>query len=284
MPPLSARRPLCSAAAVACLALLASLPPLARGQCPTDASSEREELVCADPAMKAWGDPNSDSCEPAYATPQCTLLGGWMQNLLQPLLLAVGFGSLYVKKLMEDARTEKTGGEKRDFRTWGLDASKQGFSAIAAHICGLFNASVLNAHTCFTDGHKVGKDDARATDECGWYFMSFTMDTTLGVLFAYMLHSCLANLTAGVTLKMPFCWNRLAIKTPEIRCLGKSGEYTVNGVLDYGIWARQMGAWCVVTVLARFMVLGASASLIPALTPTNCRLATLPTHPTPSLH
>lgn len=212
------------------------------------ACGEVVSTMQCDNGMGGWGVVSNTSCIPEYATPSCTLLSGPGSYCLQLLLLILGFSSLYAKKLLEDRRT----GTTRDIKVWMLDASKQGFSGAAAHICGLINASILNEHSCFD----AGDDDARATDDCGWYFMTFSMDSTVGVLFAYILHKALSRIAAGFTIRLPLCWSGLRIRVPPCTSLSRSGDYRVGDEVNYGIWGRQMAAWCTVTILARAIVLG----------------------------
>lgn len=59
---------------------------------------------------------------------------------------------------------------KRPWKIWWLDASKQIFSAVLAHLLNL-------ALSVFMSGDKV--------DECVFYFLNSLMDTTLGVLVTF---------------------------------------------------------------------------------------------------
>ena len=56
---------------------------------------------------------------------------------------------------------------KRPYKIWVLDVSKQAASMGCAHIAGIVNAHLLHSAS-----------DPR-TDKCSWYFISFSLDTTL---------------------------------------------------------------------------------------------------------
>jgi len=103
---------------------------------------------------------DSDCCDTHYATPDCKLLDGLLAQSLQLLLVAAGFGSLLLKKKLEES---KPGAVIRSYKVWGLDVSKQAASGGCAHVMGIVNAKLL--------------DDDSGGDECSWYSISFTLDT-----------------------------------------------------------------------------------------------------------
>ena len=57
-------------------------------------------------------------------------------------------------------------------QVWSLDTAKQGMSAGAAHVSGMLVAMVAS--------HDGG-------DQCAFYLITFTIDTTLGVFIGYVL-------------------------------------------------------------------------------------------------
>ena len=137
------------------------------GKCKGVAAVHSEGFTgCAwHPPKRGWENSkkNSDSqcCESQYATPSCTLLSTAWGKVLQGLLALAGFSSLLLKKWIEEYRS----GVKRSYPVWGLDVAKQAMSGFCAHFAGIVNATLL---------HDIG--DHR-TDECSWYFISFTLDT-----------------------------------------------------------------------------------------------------------
>ena len=62
---------------------------------------------------------------------------------------------------------------RRPFNIWSLDVSKQVVSTAAAHFAGIFIAIWLASH---------------AVSQCAWYFVAFSVDTTLGVCITVSLH------------------------------------------------------------------------------------------------
>ena len=197
------------------------------------ANASETDLMCAAYRGGADADFGDDFCDPHYADPSCTLLGDWFGKLLQLVLLLIGFGSLLMKKWAEEKKT----GVKRDFKTWGMDVTKQGTSQICAHFAGILNASIMHSNEEFGG---IQSDDARMGDKCSWYFLSFTMDTTLGVSFSFLMFTALTRLANK------FGWQSLQ----------KSGDYLdAGGRVDYIVWLKQLVVWCGITVVARFMVL-----------------------------
>eukprot|EP01051_Picozoa_sp_SAG22_P003629 SAG22_NODE_179_length_16124_cov_7.355445_10_plen_627_part_00 len=200
-------------------------------------TEEEDQKIC-----KLYKSSDSDYCDPNYTDPACTLLGDWFGKAVQVvLLLVIGFGSLLVKKWVEEKRTDRP---PRDYQTWGMDVAKPGTSQICAHFAGIHDTDVgiMDEHATFDDGNAY-PDDARIGDECSWYFISFATVTTLGVAFSFAMFKALA---------------RLADKYPQyLGSLQKSGDYSDrDGNINYVIWAKQMLAWCLITIAARFMVLG----------------------------
>lgn len=155
---------------------------------------------------------------------ECTLLGGTKQIMVQLLCGFLGFASLILKKKI----TERNIVEKRTWKIWGMDVSKQATSGITAHIGGMVNAKLLL---------KSGTHG----DECSWYFISFTFDTTLGVLFGYiMLYYMLQPLA-----------KRMNCSSIEV-----TGNYVsdITGQISYSIWFIQLVSWCIITGMTRALI------------------------------
>ena len=88
------------------------------------------------------------------------------------MLFAVVLSSLAYKRQRESPQ--------RDLVVWGMDVAKQVASSGMAHLCGMGFAVLL------AWGQNGGPD---GSSECAWYFVLFTMDTTVGVLVTVSLHN-----------------------------------------------------------------------------------------------
>ena len=186
-------------------------------------AANENEATCA---LKR--DPGSDECDPHYADlskkPCKTLDNHPLSIILQMVIALLGLGSLLLKKRVEEART----GRKRTMRIWAMDVAKQAISGGCAHINGMVSAHILEGAS-------------QKGTECAWYFVTFTLDTTLGTAIGYSLFT----LSTAVALRYNF---------PS---LARSGEYMDDsGNIIYAIWGKQMLVWCVITVAARLCVLG----------------------------
>ena len=176
-------------------------------------------LATADADAGQLYDGSSDVPKPPPAPDwvECKLLSDVTGYLVQGVLFAIGFLTLLIKRWRESPQ--------RELNVWALDVVKQGCSAFCAHFIGMANAWVTNNET-------------DKGDECSWYFIAFFLDTTIGVLLAY------AGIKAVERLATNQGW-------PALMETGKYGSPT-----DYSIWAKQMVWWCIITVLARALVLG----------------------------
>jgi len=98
----------------------------------------------------------------------CKLIGSFFEDAIQLLLGFFAFLSLLLKWRCEKATV------RRDVKTFLLDGSKQGISSLFAHGANMLLAMALS---------NIVID----TDQCAWYFVSYFMDTILGVGLAYLL-------------------------------------------------------------------------------------------------
>jgi len=160
------------------------------------------------------------------ATPpaECSLLGGdddkdgkilgWA---VQGVLAVFGLSTLFIKRCFEKPQ--------RPWSIWSLDVTKQMFSGSCAHLLGMLNAKILN--------------DVEGTsgNECSWYFIAFSLDTSFGVMFAYCGIQAVQRLAHRCT------W-------PSLQETGRYGDPP-----NKKVWAKQMVVWCIITVLARMFVL-----------------------------
>ena len=114
-----------------------------------------------------------------------------------------------------------------------MDVTKQGTSGVAAHLAGMFNAWLLD-------------DPDEGGNGCSWYFISFTFDTTLGVVIGYFFLQLLQKVAKSGACAGLIC--------PSLQ---SSGNYRKEGTadeVDCLVWAKQMGSWCAITVIARACV------------------------------
>ncbi|ETV95751.1 hypothetical protein, variant 2 [Aphanomyces invadans] len=100
---------------------------------------------------------------------RCTLLNGTFNDLIQVMLGLIALSVLIFKRYHEHPR--------RPMKIWIFDASKQLIGAGVAHAANLAIAIALT-------GLAKGRTDA---DQCAFYFINFTLDTTLGVAVNYVL-------------------------------------------------------------------------------------------------
>jgi hypothetical protein len=148
---------------------------------------------------------------------KCSLTATMFAKVVQAVLAVLCFGSLIVKRHIEHP--------KRKFRVWVMDTTKQVASSGCAHLSGMAIATLIEAATA-------------AANECAWYFLTFTLDTTLGVSLAYLL----LRLQDAVVVRY------------DLVCLGKSGYYGDHPHYDYGLWIKQLIVWCIITVFVRMCV------------------------------
>ena len=151
----------------------------------------------------------------------CRLVGGLFANGIQFLLGVIAFLTLVIKwRLEEDIK-------RRKFKIFMLDGSKQGFSSLIAHLMNMLIAFILS---------KIITN----TDECAWYFLSYSFDTILGVYLSYKMLQKLSSYA----------------ETVSIDTLKESGNYgnSLNNKQIAKYWSIQTGAWCIITLLSRIMV------------------------------
>ncbi|ETV78348.1 hypothetical protein, variant [Aphanomyces astaci] len=115
----------------------------------------------------------------------CKLISGTFETLVQ-----IGLGIIALSVLVLKRTYEKP---QRPFQVWAYDASKQAIGAGVAHAANLFIAILLVK--------LAGSEDAQ--DECSFYFINFTLDTSLGVLLNWLLLR--TTVAAAVRISPSFC-------------------------------------------------------------------------------
>jgi len=146
---------------------------------------------------------------------ECSLTQGLFALLVQVMLGILCFASLLVKRHLECPR--------RSLEVWVMDTSKQAASSVCAHLSGIAIASIMEAAT-----------KTSGTNECAWYFVTFSVDTTIGVSFAYLMLQAVQRGSAAVGC------------CPALQNSGSYGEPP-----DWALWQHQMAVWCAITVAAR---------------------------------
>eukprot|EP00415_Alexandrium_ostenfeldii_P001169 UN1169 len=139
--------------------------------------------------------------------------------MVQGLLFMVVMSILLLKWWSERPR--------RPFRIFVLDSSKQVVGAGAIHVMNMVCAMLFS-----------GLGSATA-DECAWYWVNIMIDTTLGVLFCWIL----LRITERV-----FGYDS-----------GHYGKKAQTGIdwessPDYSKWFAQIVVWCVIVSLMKLIV------------------------------
>ena len=104
-----------------------------------------------------------------YST-TCHLLGGWFATFVQVFIGIIAMSSLVYKR-------EYIENPKRPISIWLMDVSKQGISSIIIHFCNI-GLSILFAAVNLTPDQPA--------DECAFYFLSFVLDTIVGVYLIWV--------------------------------------------------------------------------------------------------
>ncbi|XP_077982417.1 store-operated calcium entry regulator STIMATE-like [Glandiceps talaboti] len=81
---------------------------------------------------------------------------------IQGILAFVAFSTLMLKRLREPKA------ERRPWRIWFYDTSKQGLGALVIHFANVFLADLFHG------------------DPCTWYIINFLLDSTIGLLVIYI--------------------------------------------------------------------------------------------------
>mmetsp|Transcript_23321 Transcript_23321/g.72968 ORF Transcript_23321/g.72968 Transcript_23321/m.72968 type:complete len:191 (+) Transcript_23321:157-729(+) len=112
-----------------------------------------------------------------------------------------------------------------------MDVSKQVFSSGIAHLCGMGFAVLL------AWGQEGGPD---GSSECAWYFVLFTVDTTVGVLVTVSLHNYAVAWVENTTGVLGARW---------FDPMGDCGNY--GDPPSWYAWGVQMAEWVVCTIMGR---------------------------------
>ncbi|DAZ92415.1 TPA: hypothetical protein N0F65_000199 [Lagenidium giganteum] len=154
---------------------------------------------------------------------ECKLLGGGFAHLLQVLLGIIALSVLVIKRMYEVPQ--------RPLRVWAFDASKQMVGAGFAHVANLVIALMLYQYE-----HDREREAAKNVDQCAFYFVNFTMDTTFGVLLNWLI------LAAFSQAAVKFNWT--SQRTP--------GDY--GNPPRVSLWLKQLSAWILVIFVTKMII------------------------------
>jgi hypothetical protein len=145
---------------------------------------------------------------------ECQLMAGSFAAFIQFLLFVVVLTVLALKRQYENP--------KRSLQIWGLDVAKQIVGGFEAHSINILIALILDARTKSLAG------DGPTLDSCIYYFINFSVDTSVGVFLNIILLRCLTKLA------MNQGWTSLQ----------KSGAYGTP--VNYTVWLKQLAAWLLI--------------------------------------
>lgn len=153
---------------------------------------------------------------------ECNLFGVF-GGVIQLMLAVVCFCSLAIKRLTE-----------RPVRTWPIfilvicnqDTSKQAFSALVAHVMNMMASLVLSQR--------------EEGNPCLWYFITLMMDTTFGVVIAYILLKIIEKVSRNNG------WTKAI-----------SGNYSedTDEEIDFAAWSLQLMIWVSIVAFVKWMLL-----------------------------
>ena len=151
---------------------------------------------------------------------KCELLGIF-GFFVQLILGIVCFSVLIIKRQLENP--------KRYIIIWLLDISKQGVSTLLLHFFNLFFSIAVSTENA---------------DQCVWYLNNVLLDGTIGVVFQWILVRCLEILA-----------RKLKIDALTSGCYYSYDQKEFSErTIDYGIWGRQMGIWCLISIFSKSMI------------------------------
>ena len=159
-----------------------------------------------------------------FISPQrCHLIGSTFSNLVQLSLALIGFLTLLVKWRLEKES------DRRSNLYFLLDVSKQAIGSLLAHAANMIIAIWLS--------HMVTN-----TNECAWYFVSYSCDTIFGVSLGY------GFLKLSVILSNKYNYKRLS----------ENGNYHIPGFTSrkdvFLTWFIQLFVWLIIIVISRLFV------------------------------
>ena len=155
---------------------------------------------------------------------KCEMFGGF-GFLIQAILGAAAFSILIVKRFVEKPR--------RPWKIWFYDVAKQIISSLVLHLFNLIISAVLS-------------NDENDADACVWYFVTVTLDCTLGAFLSYIFMWLVDGIVSSSEL--------------EILKTGLYYEEYMEGnkkcyKLKWKKYGAQLGVWLVVTLIVKLILL-----------------------------
>ena len=162
--------------------------------------------------------------ETSSSESKCEMFGGF-GFLIQAILGAAAFSILIVKRYVEKPR--------RPWKIWFYDVAKQIISSLVLHLFNLIISAVLS-------------DDENDADACVWYFVTVTLDCTLGAFLSYIFMWLVDGIVSSSEL--------------EILKTGLYYEEYMEGnkkcyKLKWKKYGAQLGVWLVVTLIVKLILL-----------------------------
>ena len=155
---------------------------------------------------------------------KCEVFGGF-GFLIQAILGAAAFSILIVKRYVEKPR--------RPWKIWFYDVAKQIISSLVLHLFNLIISAVLS-------------NDENDADACVWYFVTVTLDCTLGAFLSYIFMWLVDGIVSSSEL--------------EILKTGLYYEEYMEGnkkcyKLKWKKYGAQLGVWLVITFIVKLILL-----------------------------
>ena len=162
--------------------------------------------------------------ETSSSESKCEMFGGF-GFLIQAILGAAAFSILIVKRYVETPR--------RPWKIWFYDVAKQIISSLVLHLFNLIISAVLS-------------NDENDADACVWYFVTVTLDCTLGAFLSYIFMWLVDGIVSSSEL--------------EILKTGLYYEEYMEGnkkcyKLKWKKYGAQLGVWLVITLIVKLILL-----------------------------
>jgi hypothetical protein len=167
---------------------------------------------------------NNQNTTEIESNSKCEMFGGF-GFLIQAILGAAAFSILIVKRYIEKPR--------RPWKIWYYDVAKQIISSLVLHLFNLIISAILSS-------------DEKDADACVWYFVTVTLDCTLGAFLSYIfmwLMDGIANSSDWTILKTGLYYDEYME--------GNKKCYK----LDWKKYGSQLGVWLGITLIVKIILL-----------------------------
>ena len=167
---------------------------------------------------------NQNTTEVEESNSTCEMFGGF-GFFIQAVLGAAAFSILIVKRYIEKPR--------RPWKIWFYDVAKQIISSVVLHLFNLIISAILSS-------------DEKDADACVWYFVTVTLDCTLGAFLSYIfmwLMDGIANSSDWTILKTGLYYDEYME--------GNKKCYK----LDWKKYGSQLGVWLGITLIVKIILL-----------------------------